>query len=202
MPRLSQTAIERCSNIALAIDEELKKEFKDRKSIFIKAFNPRTLKGELAAYKTQFKKEWLTQFWMLVHDSRVRNSKDHAQYGTCLEISFVEHNRKKIEYEIIRPNEDHIEIYKQDIGEIGLSSFTLTPVSDMNDTVAAQYILMEMPDRMKLELSSLSDETKEWFNDQNQDPSPLLKMIQKRGYFFTIRGQYLWITKEYDSSLA
>jgi hypothetical protein len=200
MPRLSQAALNRCASIALAVDEELAKPFDDRKSIYIKTANPRTLKQDLAAYKSLYKREWLTQFWMIVHDSRIRNSRDHGIYGTCVEFSFTEHNRKKIEYEVIRPNEDHIEIFKQDIGEIGLSSFTMTEVSELDDNNAAAYILMESPERMKLDMKYLSDSTKEWLTDQNQTPSPLIKMIQKRGYFIEVRNNYLWITREANNN--
>lgn len=196
MPKLSQAAIERCSNIAMAVDEELSKPFVDRKSIYIRTANPRTLKQDLAAYKSIYKREWLAQFWMIVHDSRIRNSKDHSAYGTCLEFSFTEHSRKKIQYEVIRPNEEHIEIFKQDVGEIGMSSFTMTEISELDDSSAAAYILMESPERMKLDMDYLSVETKEWFADQNQTPTPLIKMIQKRGYFIEQRERFLWMTRE------
>lgn len=186
----------------MAVDEELAKPFADRKSIFIKVHNPRTLKGELAAYKTQYKREWLAQFWMIVHDSRVRNSKDHAQYGTCLEFAFTDHSRKVVQYEVIRPSEDHIEIYKQDVGEIGMSSFTMTETSELDDTTAAQFILMEAPTRMKLDLNFLSNATVSWLQDQKQEPTPLIKMIQKRGYFIEQRDRYLWITREADNNLT
>lgn len=197
MPKLSQAAIERCANIAMAVDEELAKPFAERKSIYIKTPSPRTLKGELAAYKTQYKNEWLQQFWMIVHDSRVRNCRDHAVYGACLEFSFVSGgSRKLVQYEVIRPNEDHIEIFKQDVGEIGMSSFTMTEISELDDSSAAAYILMESPERMKLDMDYLSAETKEWFADQNQTPTPLIKMIQKRGYFIEQRERFLWMTRE------
>lgn len=202
MPKLSQAALDRCANIAMAIDEELAKPFAERKSIFIKTSSPKTLKGELAAYKTQYKRDWLAQFWMVVHDSRIRNSRDHSQYGPCLEFSFTNMNRKVVQYEVIRPNEDHIEIFKQDVGEIGISSFTLTPTSELDDNSAAQFILMESPTRMKLDLQYLSDHTNEWLQDRNQEPSPLIRMIQKRGYFIEQRDQYLWITREADSTMT
>lgn len=201
MPKLTQAALDRCSNIAIAVDEELRKPFNDRQSIFIKTYNPRTMKGELAAYKTQYKQEWKTQFWMIVHDGTIRGCNDHPVYGRCLEFSFTERNRKLKNYEIVRPNETTVEIYKEDVGKITMSAFTQTPVTDLDETQVSMFILMESPTSVKLELNRCSAETHEWLKDQNQNPSPLIKMLQKQGYFVQVRGDFLWITREYDSTL-
>ena len=188
MTKISGPSLERCGTIASAIDEELRKDNpSDRKNLFIRTARPRQLKNELAAYKTQIRSDWKAQFWMIVHHQ-------HATHGPCVEISFSLTPHRATGFEIVRQDEAAIEIFHQEIGIIGPNSFTVTAVQELDDAAAANFILIEGPSHMKLALSHLNKATLEWISDpQNNEQTPLINLMVKRGYTIERRGAYLWI---------
>ena len=194
MPRLSQPAIDRCANVAFAIDEELAKDPHQRKSLFIRTSNPKTFKAELAEYKTKYKPQWKGQFWMFVHDGRTRGKGDHPLHGRCIEIDFTQEGNKKVAFEVVREGEMQVEVFREDIGHISPSSFTMTAPQQLDDSTAAQFILIEAPLNLKLDLSYLDKRTLDYIEDSiNNEPSPLINMLIKRGYAFERRGSFLWV---------
>lgn len=193
MPKLTQAATERCANIASAIDAELQKSSSERKSLYIRTSNPKSLKAELAAYKTTFRQEWKQQFIMTVYDDRAKQKGTHPVYGRCIEVSFAMGGVKKVAYEILRDDEDTVEVYKEDTGLFTTSPFTSAPVTQLDDMATAQYILIEQPMNLKLDLSFLSTATLSYLDDDKNEPSALINMLNKRGYSIEKRGAFLWI---------
>lgn len=196
MPKLTGPALERCANIARAIDSEMEKDTTQRKSIYIRTNSPKSLKAQLAAYKSEYKRDWLGAFWMFVYDSRSRGTGDHPTHGRCIEISFTQDGTRKVAYEIVREDEEQIEIYHEKEGQLTGSSFAIAETRELDDQGAAMFLLMENPDNLKLRIELLSQETMNFLQDpKNNDPSALVNMLIKRGYTFDVRGSFLWCWK-------
>jgi hypothetical protein len=194
MPKLTGPSLERCANIARAIDSEMEKPSVQRKSIFIRTNSPKSLKAQFAAYKSEIRRDLNGAFWMIVFDSRGRGTGDHPIHGRCIEISFTQSGTRKVSYEIVREDEDQFEIHHEKEGHLNGSSYILAEIRELDDQGAAMFLLLESPDNLKLRMDLLSQETRNYISDpQNADPSALINMLIKRGYTFDVRGDYLWI---------
>lgn len=191
MPKISERSIERLRPIAEAIDMELTKPEPERVSLYIRTAKPKTMKNELNNFKSQFKaNDWRGKFWLIVHNS-------NPFYGPCVEVSFNASRSLANSYEIVRPEEKQTEIYRGD--ELARpESFLVTPTSELQDeTQIGIFILTENPINMKIRFEVLSTDTQNYLTDpQNNEETPLIRSIIRRGYHFTKRDSFLWITKD------
>jgi hypothetical protein len=173
MSKLSSGTISALQPIVDAIDAELEKEQEDRQLITIQTNNPKTLKNNLAAYKTMFRRDWNAKFWM-------------KKKAEAVEISF--HPTAKLNFTMhiggSKPKEDGVtfNIVKPD----ALRPAEGPPI-EMNDAQITQYMLIENPSDIQFLVAALNPGTQEYFKDPSNNETPaLINFLHRRGYKYQV----------------
>lgn len=172
MAKLSNGTINSLQPIVEAIDAELAKEQPERCDITIQTSNPKTLKNNLATYKSLFRRDWNSRFWMSKKNDSVVISFNPAQ-----KLNFTIHVGSPAQEEVLQYN-----IVKADGVRPGIG-----PVLEMNDMQITQHLLMENPSDSQYHLAMLSDETQEFLKDPiNEKPTALINFLERRGYKYAV----------------
>lgn len=172
MAKLSNGTISALQPIVEAIDAELLKEQYERCDITLQTSNPKTLKNNLATYKSIFRRDWNSRFWMSKKNDSVVISFNPAQ-----KLNFTVHvGSPKVE-ETLQFN-----IVKADGVRPGTG-----PVLEMNDMQITQHLLMENPSDSQYQLAMLSEDTQTFLKDPiNEKPTALINFLERRGYKYAV----------------
>lgn len=176
MGKLSTGTITALQPIANAIDRELAREQIDRENFLIKCAAPNTMKSNLVLYKTLLRRDWNGKFWMTKKEEGV-------------EINF--HPNKVANFTlhpVVRSSQEELFTIVQ--------SSTVEPavVYEMSDAEASHHLLVENPSSFLLSISHLSSDTQRYLEDPNASTeSALIRLLQRRGYSWTITGNKLKI---------
>lgn len=172
MAKLSNGTINSLQPIVEAIDAELAKEQPERCDITLQTSNPKTLKNNLATYKSLFRRDWNSRFWMSKKSDSVVISFNPTQ-----RLNFTVHVGSPAQEETLQYN-----IVKTDGMRPGTG-----PVLEMNDMQLTQHLLMENPSDSQYHLAALSEDTQTFLNDPlNQPPTALINFLQRRGYKYAV----------------
>jgi|DEB3_MinimDraft_2_1074329.scaffolds.fasta_scaffold00335_12 hypothetical protein len=172
MSKLSSGTISALQPIVDAIDAELEKDQLDRQVITIETNNPKTLKNNLAAYKTMFRRDWNSRFWMKKKEKAVEIS-----FHPTAKLNFTMHvgnaaPEDKVIFNIVKPDAMHP-------GD--------GPVLEMNDAQVTQHMLMENPTQAQFLISNLSEATQEYLKEpKNSESTALINFLHRRGYKYQI----------------
>lgn len=172
MAKLSNGTINALQPIVEAIDAELQKDQQERCDITLQTSNPKTLKNNLATFKSLFRRDWNSRFWMSKKKDAVVISFNPAQ-----RLNFTMHvgspqAEECLQYNIVRPD--------------GIRPGT-SPVLEMNDMEITQYLLMENPQDVQFNFLLLSVDTQKFLRDPlNEQPTALINFLQRRGYKYSL----------------
>lgn len=174
MGKLSTGTIKALQPIAEAIDVELEKEQPNRVNFMIRCAAPSTMKSNLVLYKTLLRRDWNGKFWMTKKEEGV-------------EINFTPNRVANFTLQPI------VKLDPEPNFTI-VASATVEPaiLHEMTDAEASHHLLVENPSALLLNISYLTPETKAYLDDPNNaDQSAFIRLLQRRGYSWTIIGNKL-----------
>lgn len=172
MAKLSNGTISALQPIVEAIDRELAKEQDAREEIHIETNNPKTLKNNLSTYKSLFRRDWNSRFWMSKRDDRIVVS-----FSPSEKLNFTLHVGVKPPVEEVQFN-----IVQSDGVRPGDG-----PALEMNDMQITQHLLMENPSDVQFSLLHISTETLNFLrNPVTAEPTALINFLQRRGYKYAV----------------
>lgn len=172
MSKLSNGTISSLQPIVEAIDKQLSKDQADREDITIQTNNPKTLKNNLATYKTLFRRDWNSRFWMSKKSDSVVIS-----FNPAKRLNFTVHVGKppevtELQFNIVQPD--------------GIRPGD-GPALEMNDIQITQHLLMENPADVQVNLLYLSSATQDFLKDpKNAEPTALINFLERRGYSYSV----------------
>jgi len=173
MSKLSSGTISALQPIVEAIDAELEKEQEDRQLITIQTNNPKTLKNNLAAYKTMFRRDWNSKFWMKKKAEAVEISfHPTAKLNFTMQIGGPPVKEDTVTFNIVKPD--------------ALRPADGPPL-EMNDAQVTQYMLIENPSDVQFLVQALNEGTQNYLKDPSNNETPaLINFLHRRGYKYQV----------------